>query len=83
MNFLTCAEAFRENNVFGPQTNYSFYLNINQERAEEVCKMATNFDFLHVPVVQLRANILSVTLRRTGCGSSVKLVDFITWREAQ
>ena len=40
-------------------------------------------DFLHAPVVQLRAKVLSVTLRRTGCGSSVKLVDVITWREKQ
>ena len=40
------------------------------------------FDLPHVPVVQLRADVLSVTLRRTGCGSSVKLVDVITWREA-
>ena len=40
------------------------------------------FDFLHAPVVQLRADVLSVTLRRTGCGSSVKLIDIITWREA-
>ena len=40
------------------------------------------FDFLHAPVVQLRAGILPVTLRRTGCGSSVKLVDVIRWREA-
>ena len=41
------------------------------------------FDFLHAPVVQLRADVLSVTLRRTGCELSVKLVDVITWREAQ
>ena len=41
------------------------------------------FDFLHAPAVHLRANVLSVTLRRTGCGSSVKLVDFIMWREAK
>ena len=40
------------------------------------------FDLLHAPVVQLRADVFSVTLRRTGCGSSVKLVDVITWREA-
>ena len=39
-------------------------------------------DLLHAPVVQLRANVLSVTLRRTGCGSSVKVVVVITWREA-
>ena len=41
------------------------------------------FDFLHAPVVQLRADILLLTLSRTGCGSSVKLVDVITWRDAQ
>ena len=40
------------------------------------------FDFLHAPVVQLRADLLSVTLRRTGCGSSVKLEVVVTWREA-
>ena len=40
------------------------------------------FDLLHAPVVQLRADVLLVTLRRTGCGLSVKLVDVITWREA-
>ena len=40
------------------------------------------FDLLHAPVFQLRADVLSVMLRRTGCGSSVKLVDVITWREA-
>ena len=40
------------------------------------------FDLLHAPVVQLRADVLLVTLRRTGCGSSVKLVVVITWREA-
>ena len=39
-------------------------------------------DLLHAPVVQLRDDVLLVTLRRTGCGSSVKLVDVITWREA-
>ena len=39
-------------------------------------------DLLHAPVVQLRAKVLSVQLRRTGCGLSVKLVDVITWREA-
>ena len=41
------------------------------------------FDFLQTPVVQLRDKVLSVTLRRTGWGSSVKLVDEITWRETQ
>ena len=40
------------------------------------------FDLLHVPVVQLRAEVLSVALRRTWCGLSVKLVVVITWREA-
>ena len=40
------------------------------------------FDLLQAPVVQLRADMLSVTLRRTGCGSSVKLVVVTTWREA-
>ena len=40
------------------------------------------FDFLHAPVVQLRADVLLVTLRRTGCGSYVKLEVVITWREA-
>ena len=40
------------------------------------------FDLLHAPVVQLRTDVLLVTLRRIGCGSSVKLVDVITWREA-
>ena len=39
------------------------------------------FDLLHAPVVQLRADVLSMMLRRTGCGLSVKLVDVITWRE--
>ena len=42
------------------------------------------FDLLHAPVVQLRYNVLSVTLtlRRTGCGLSVKVVVVITWKEA-
>ena len=40
------------------------------------------FDLLHAPVVQLRADVLSVMLRRTRCGSSVKLEVVITWREA-
>ena len=40
------------------------------------------FHLLHAPVVQLRADVLLVTLRRTGCGLSVKLVVVITWREA-
>ena len=35
------------------------------------------FDFLHAPVVQLRADVLLVTLRRTGCGSSVKIVYYV------
>ena len=39
-------------------------------------------DLLYAPVDQLRADVLLVTLRRTECGSSVKLVDVITWREA-
>ena len=39
-------------------------------------------DRLHTPVVHLRADILSVTFRRTGWGSSVKLVVVITWRDA-
>ena len=39
-------------------------------------------DLLHAPVVQLRANVLLVMLRRTGCESSVKLVVVITWRDA-
>ena len=41
------------------------------------------FGILHAPVVQLRVDVLSVTLRRTGCGLSVKLVDVITWRGVQ
>ena len=40
------------------------------------------FDFLHAPVVHLRADILSVTLRRTGWGSTVTLSCVIVWREA-
>ena len=40
------------------------------------------FDFLHAPVVQLRADVLSVTLSRTGCGLSVKSVVVTTWSEA-
>jgi len=40
-------------------------------------------DLLHAHVVQLRDDVLSVTLSRTGCGLSVKLVDVITWREGQ
>ena len=40
-------------------------------------------DFQHAPVVQLRADVLSVTLRRTGCGSFVKFVVVITWTELQ
>ena len=40
------------------------------------------FDFLPAPVVQMRANALSVTLSRTGCGSSVKLVVVTTWSKA-
>jgi hypothetical protein len=40
------------------------------------------FDLLHAPVFQLRADVLSVTLMRTGCGLSAKLVDVVTWMEA-
>ena len=38
-------------------------------------------DLLHAPVVQPIADVLLVTLSKTGCGLSVKLVDVITWRE--
>ena len=40
-------------------------------------------DFRQAPVFQLRADVLLVTLRRTGCGSFVRFVVVITWREAQ
>ena len=40
-------------------------------------------DFWQAPVVQLRADVLSVTLRRTGCGLFVMFVVVITWREEQ
>ena len=40
-------------------------------------------DFRQAPVVQLRADVLLVTLRSTGCGLSVMSVVDITWRDAQ
>ena len=40
------------------------------------------FDFLQAPVVQLSEEVLSVTLRRTGYGSSVKFDVSMTWRDA-
>ena len=40
-------------------------------------------DFLHAPVVQLRAEALSVTLSRTGYGSSVADVVVMKWSTAQ
>jgi hypothetical protein len=40
-------------------------------------------DFLHVPVVQLKADALSVTLRRVGCGSLMAEVVMMTWIDAQ
>jgi hypothetical protein len=40
-------------------------------------------DFLHAPVVQLKADALSVTLRRTGCGALVAEVVVTTWSDAQ
>ena len=40
-------------------------------------------DFLHEPVVQLRADALSVTLSKTGYGSSVADVVVTKWSAAQ
>ena len=40
-------------------------------------------DFLQAPVVQLSDDVLSVTLRRTGYGSSVKFDVRMTWSDAQ
>ncbi len=40
-------------------------------------------DFLHAPVVQLKADALSVTLRRKGCGLLVAEVVVTTWSDAQ
>ncbi len=40
-------------------------------------------DFLHAPVVQLKADALSVMLRMTGCGSMVAEVVVMTWSDAQ
>jgi hypothetical protein len=40
-------------------------------------------DFLHAPVVQLKADTLSVTLRRTECGLLVVEVVVTTWSDAQ
>ncbi len=40
-------------------------------------------DFLHAPVVQLKADALSVMLRRTGCGLLVAEVVVTTWSNAQ
>ena len=40
-------------------------------------------DFLHEPVVQLRADALSVTLSKTGYGSSVADVVVMKWSAAQ
>ena len=39
---------------------------VDQKRAEKECESATNFGLLQAPVVQLRADVLFVTLRRTG-----------------
>ncbi len=40
-------------------------------------------DFLHAPVVQLKADVLSVMLRRTGCESLVAEVVVMTWSDAR
>jgi hypothetical protein len=40
-------------------------------------------DFLHAPVVQLKAEALLVTLRRTGQGSLEADIVLTTWSNAQ
>jgi len=40
-------------------------------------------DFLHAPVIKLRADALSVTLSKTGYGSSVANVVVTQWSAAQ
>jgi hypothetical protein len=40
-------------------------------------------DFLHAPVFQLKADALSVTLRRIGCGLLVAEVIVTAWNDTQ
>jgi hypothetical protein len=56
---------------------------IYHEQTEETSEQAANFGLLAAPVVQLRAEALSVTLSRTGYGSSVADIVMTKWSAAQ
>ena len=51
-------------------------------RQWNLAKSRPILDFLQAPVVQLSEEVLSVTLRRTGCGSLVKFDVRMTWSDA-
>jgi len=55
---------------------------IMREQKNRASKRPT-LDFLHAPVVKLRADSLSVTLSKTGYGSSVADVVVTKWSAAQ
>ncbi len=55
---------------------------IMSEQKNQASKQPT-LDFLHAPVVQLKANALPVTLSRTGYESSVADVVVTKWSTAQ
>ncbi len=55
---------------------------IMSEQKKRASRQPT-LDFLQAPVVQLRAEALSVTLSRTGYGSSVAYVVVMIWSVAQ
>ena len=52
-------------------------------RQKNLARSRPILDFLQAPVVQLSEEVLSVTLRRTGYGSSVKFDVSMTWRDAK
>ena len=52
-------------------------------RQKNLARSRPILDFLQAPVVQLSEEVLSVTFRRTGYGSSVKLDVRMTWSDAQ
>jgi hypothetical protein len=55
---------------------------IMSEQKNRASKRPT-LDFLHAPVVQLKADALSVTLSKTGYGSSVTDVVVTKWSTAE
>ena len=52
-------------------------------RQKNLARSRPILDFLQAPVVQLSDEVLLVTLRRTGYGSSVKSDVRMTWSDAQ